>query len=340
MEYFEGLYPEYKALMTSSCTKALEIVALSLRLKDGDEVIMPSFNYVGVANSFVLAGAKIVFADIDPDTMNVSPDSIRRAIGPKTKALVIMHYAGIACEVEAILQICKENNLILIEDNAQGIHCKYKGHFLGSFGDFSCMSFDSMKNVSCGEGGVLLYKEKYHQEIINIFDVGTNKIDFEKGKASKYEWICKGSKYILSEYSAAILHPLLEESELICQLRRDKWDYLYAGICKHPNISHLLPKKVDEKAHQGHVFFIKCKDEKERDLLIQAFKKVGITAAFHFAPLHSSPYALQHNLKMEEDQYTSVESNRLLRLPIYSNVEYQDLDTILDLIEKYYSNFE
>jgi dTDP-4-amino-4,6-dideoxygalactose transaminase len=320
--------------MTSSCTKALEIIALSLGLEAGDEVIMPSFNFVGVANSFVLAGANIVFADIEPNTMNICPDSIRRAIGPKTKALLVMHYAGIACEMDAIRAICEEYNLMLIEDNAQGIHCKYKGQLLGSFGDYSCISFDTMKNISCGEGGVLLFKEKHQKKIIEIFDVGTNKKAFENGLVGKYEWVCLGSKYALSEYNAAILFPLLSISEEICNLRREKWDYLYNGFLTKPEISNLLPKKSNAGEHKGHVFFIKCKNIEERDLMIKMLKESGIVGAFHFSPLHSSPYALEHKLKIERDIHTTVESDRLLRLPIYSNIEFEELDKILDLFAK------
>lgn len=323
--YFESLYPGYKAFLTPSCTKALEIIAISLDFNNDEEVIMPSYTYVGVANAFATHNAKIVFADINEDTMNICPNSIERAISNKTKAIVIMHYAGVACEIDEIKALCEKHNIILIEDNAQGINCKYNDQLLGSFGDYSVISFDSMKNISCGEGGVLLCKEKYYSKIIEVYHNGTNRVAFENKLANKYEWTTKGSKFYMSEYNAAVLYPLLLESIQICDKRKEQWDKLYNLLENNPKTIRFLPKKIKSSFHNGHIFYIKCSDENERHLLIKHLEKSGILSIFHYTPLHNSIMAKKLNFSIENDENTTKQSNRILRLQLNYTISEEEI---------------
>lgn len=336
--HFETLYPGYKAIMTSSCTKAIEIIALSLNLGVDDEVIMPSYTYVGVANAFANQNSKIVFADIHPDTMNICPKSIERAITSKTKVLVSMHYAGVGCDMKSIQRICKQYNLIHVEDNAQGIGCKYNKQLLGSFGDFSVISFDSMKNISCNEGGVLLYKEKYENKILTTYHNGTNRVAFEKGKVSFFEWVDKGSKYYLSEYNAAILYPLLDQSNHIIEERKKKWNKLYNLLSEFPITKALIPTISSEAEHNGHIFYIKCTDNKERHHLIQYLKSEKIEAHSHYSSLHTSKYAELNNYILVDDIYTSNEAEKLLRLPMHNHLTNENIEYISEKIIHFFGN--
>jgi dTDP-4-amino-4,6-dideoxygalactose transaminase len=335
-EYFEQLYPGYKALMTPSCTKALEIIAISLDFKPGEEIIMPSFNFVGVGNAFVLHGATLVFGDIDPNTMNITAESIRNNITPNTKAVLVMHYAGVGCEMEEIVNICKRHNLVLIEDNAQGINCRHNNHLLGSFGDFSVISFDSMKNVSCSEGGLILYKEKYHSPISTTFHLGTNREDFEKGLVSHYEWVAKGSKFSMSEYNAAVLYPLLVESENICRQRREMWDYMFDLLYKEERLNSILSISIRDKQHNGHIFWIKCKDENERNDLMKFLDLNGIPANFHYTALHNSKFIKINNTITSVCPLTDFESQRILRLPIFNNLSFNEVNRIVSKLLSFY----
>lgn len=331
--YFEKLYPGYKALLLTSCTKAIELIAYSFEFQENDEVIIPSYTFVGIANSINNSGARLVFADLDVKTMNISIQSIKNSIGPNTKALVVMHYAGVACEMEEILRLCIENDIVLIEDNAQGIACKYKGKLLGGFGDFSCISFDTMKTISCGEGGVLLYKEKYHKQIIDVFNNGTNRSDFEKGNASCYEWTRKGSKYALSEYLAAILYPMLLDSETICNNRRNVWDEIYTRLESRPKLRAFLPK-IKDKEHKGHIFYLNCRNIEERDSLIKALKKKGIVSSFHYTLLHLSKYALEKNFKANGISNAINAADCLIRLPIYNQMTLIEIEYLCESLDE------
>lgn len=336
--YFETLFPGYNAFMTNSCTSAMQLIALTLDISQGDEVILPSYNFVGVANAFANFGAELKFADILPETMNVDPKSIESLITKKTKAVVVMHYAGVACELEEIRQICDEHNLYLIEDNAQGICAKYDDNkLLGSIGDFSCISFDSLKNISCGEGGLLLCKKQYFKKVVNSFENGTNKYDFYQKKVDAYEWVCKGLKFALSEYNAAILHPLLLKSEEISQNRMNKWKKYYTLLSSIEKLKHLLPISIKNQYHNAHIFYLKCNDKKERDELLHYLNNEGIAASFHYTPLHSSAYGKKMNFTIDKDRYTSVESNRLLRLPLYNELSDDKIEYIVNKVEEFYS---
>jgi dTDP-4-amino-4,6-dideoxygalactose transaminase len=335
-KYFEDLYPGYKALLTPSCTKALEVVAIALGFNNSDEIIMPSFNFVGVGNAFVLHGAVPVFADIDPDTMNIHPDSIRRSITPKTKAVLAMHYSGVGCDMEDIMDICEEHNLILIEDNAQGIHCQHNRQLLGSFADFSVISFDSMKNISCSEGGVLLYKEKYHHKITVAYHLGTNREDFENGKVSHYEWVAKGSKFYMSEYNAAVLYPLLMCSEEICKERRAIWNMLFDLFYEEELLRKLLPLKIRDKEHNGHIFWIKCENKNERHELIKFLSSKNISSFFHYTPLHLSNFFLSCQKHSYGQLNTPSESENILRLPIYNKLSSENVKSILASVLSFY----
>jgi len=312
----------------------MELISLSLNIQESDELIMPSYNFVGVANSFANLGARLVFADIDPHTMNIDSDSIARAVTDKTRAVVVMHYGGVSCNMTKIVEICQDKNLVLIEDNAQGFLCSLEDRYLGSFGDFSVISFGKMKNISCGEGGVLLYKEERHEQIIDVFYNGTNRSDFERGIVKKYEWTGKGSKFDLGEFAAAVLFPLLENGVSICAERRCKWDYLYKLLLQQEETSSLVPRGLDIFKHQGHVFYIKCKDEKHREYLINGLAERGIASAFHFSPIHASPYAQAKGYVVENDYNTILESNKILRLPIYNAITFKNLDYISEVLFK------
>ena len=316
VRFFEERFPNFKALLTSSCTSAMELIALSMGFGKGDEVIMPSFGFVGVANAFANTGASPVFVDIIPSTMNIDPESIVRSITPATRAVVIVHYAGVACATDTIRKICDDHGLLLIEDSAQGIGCSDKGKPMGSMGDFSCISFDSLKNISCGEGGLLLCKEYHWPKVLMAFNNGTNREAFERKQTNCYEWVAAGSKFEMSEFSAAILHPLLINSESILWQRRQLWQRLYDSLLIAGVPESLLPTSIANKPHNGHLFYIKCSGKREE--LIEYLQSKGIPSAFHYSPLHSSTRAKKEGWKMDCDTHTTIESGRLLRLPIHN----------------------
>jgi dTDP-4-amino-4,6-dideoxygalactose transaminase len=337
-EYFEKMYQGYKALMTPSCSKALEIIAITLDFKNGDEIIMPSYNFSAVGSVFALHGATPIFSDIDPETMNISVESIKNNITKNTKAILVMHYAGIGCEMDKIINICKKNNIVLIEDNAQGICCSINGKLLGSFGDFSTISFDSMKNISCNEGGVLLYKDKYYSKISNIYHFGTNREDFEKGIVKQYEWVSKGSKFYISEFNSAILYPLLLLSNIICLERRESWNYMFDLFYEDNHLKQLLPLNSRYKEHNGHIFYIKCKNYYERSRLIDFLKLKGIICMSHYTPMHTSIFVKQNFISDHKSKiiFTKNESEKILRLPIYTSITKKEIEFIKYTIKKFY----
>jgi len=328
ISYFERIYPEYRALLTPSCTRSMELIALSLEICHGDEVIMPSYCYVGVANAFANMGATLVFADVLKGNMNIDPDSIERCITSKTRAVIIMHYSGVACNTKRIRQICDDHGVILIEDAAQAIGCSDNTVPLGSLGDFTCISFDPLKNISCGEGGLLLCKKQYWQKVLSAFDNGTNRHAFELGKIETYEWVGFGSKFEMSEYTAAILYPLLHESDNVMAVRISIWRALYDKLVSIGFSDETLPTSFDISPHNGHLFYIKCANTNVRIKLIKHMKNAGIACASHFSPLHSSPRARAQRWVMDQDIHTTVESTRLLRLPMHNYLTNDDLEHI------------
>lgn len=333
-KYFEECYTDYEAVLVPSCTKAIELLAMSLNFSHGDEVIMSPFNFVGIANALINQGVTLVFADINIETMNICPKSVAKILTSKTKAILVMHYAGKSCKMEEIERVCYENNLILIEDNAQGIHCRDSQlKLLGSFGDFSTISFDSMKNISCGEGGVLLFKKGYKPKVSVCYNNGTNKADFLKKKLPYYEWIGRGSKYYISEYNAAILYPLLLKSEEICNERLNKWKTFY-GILKEINeIDTFLPHHMESSLHNGHVFYLNIADSKTALSLKKHLMDKGIEALFHYAPLNLSTKAKELKIK---DYTTSNFTYRILRLPFHSYITTEEMNYMAKEIKQFF----
>lgn len=334
----EELTGTKKALITTSGTSALEMSALLAEIEPGDEVIMPSYTFVSTANAFVLRGAKIVFVDIRPDTMNIDEKLIESAITPKTKAIVPVHYAGVACEMDTICDIAKKYNLIVIEDAAQGVMSYYKGKALGSIGDFGCYSFHETKNYSMGEGGALLINCDNAVERAEIIrEKGTNRTKFFRGQVDKYTWVDLGSSYLQSELNCAYLYAQIENPDIINESRIKAWNKYYELLKPLENEGYItLPVIPQGCVHNAHMFYIKVKDLAERTKLIAFLKEKAVNAVFHYIPLHTSPAGKQFGVFSGEDKYTTKESERLLRLPMYYNIEEQDVIYIAEKVREFY----
>ena len=327
-----------KALLTTSCTHALEMAALLCRIQPNDEIIMPSYTFVSTANAFVLRGAKIVFVDIRPDTMNIDETKIEGAITDKTKAIAPVHYAGVSCEMNKIMEIAKKYNLYVIEDTAQGIMASYHGKALGTFGDFGCYSFHETKNYSMGEGGALLIDdEKFIDEAEIIREKGTNRSQFWRGKVDKYRWIDFGSSYLPSELNAAYLFAQLEHAQEIYDDRMKTWNRYHAGLQDLKEDGKIeLPVVPEGCVHNAHMYYIKVKDIDERQRMIKYLKEKDIETVFHYIPLHSAPAGLKWGRFHGEDQYTTRESERLLRLPMFYKLPPDDVDRVVYAIKEFY----
>ena len=327
-----------KALLTTSCTHATELAALLADVKAGDEVIMPSYTFVSTADAFVLRGAVPVFVDIRPDTMNIDEKKIEAAITDKTVGIVPVHYAGVACEMDTIMDIAKRHNLWVIEDAAQGIMSTYKGKALGTFGEFGCFSFHETKNYSMGEGGALLIRdEKYIEDAEIIREKGTNRSKFYRGQIDKYTWVNKGSSYLPSDMNAAYLWAQLEMAEEMNDARLAVWNRYYAELRLLAEEGKIeLPTVPADCEHNAHMFYIKTKDIEERTRLIDYLKENGILSVFHYIPLHSAPAGLKFGRFHEEDEYTTKESERLLRLPLYYGLKDEEVDYICSKVKEFY----
>lgn len=327
-----------KALLTTSCTHALEMAALLCRIQPGDEIIMPSYTFVSTANAFVLRGAKIVFVDIRPDTMNLDENLIEAAVTEKTKAIATVHYAGISCEMDKIREIARKYNLFIVEDAAQGVKASYKGQALGAIGDFGCFSFHETKNYSMGEGGALLINdEKYIDEAEIIREKGTNRSQFWRGKVDKYRWVDIGSSYLPSELNAAYLFAQLENDKAIFDNRMNSWNHYYNGLGDLAADGLIdLPAVPEGCSHNAHMFYIKVKDIEERTELIRFLKARDIETVFHYIPLHSAPAGMKWGRFNGEDKYTTRESERLLRLPMYYKLLPEDIDAVISGIKDFY----
>lgn len=327
-----------RALLTTSCTHATEMAALLCNIAPGDEVIMPAYTFVSTADAFVLRGATVVFVDIRPDTMNMDEKSIEAAITEKTKAIVPVHYAGVACDMDAIMEIAKRYNLAVIEDAAQGIMSTYKGKALGTIGDYGCFSFHETKNYSMGEGGALLIgKPEMIEEAEIIREKGTNRSKFFRGQIDKYTWVNAGSSYLPSELNAAYLWAQLEKAEEIYEDRMHTWDCYYDRLKvleEEGNIE--LPYVPEHCKHNAHMFYIKAKDIEERTALIDFLKSKGILAVFHYIPLHTAPAGMKYGRFHGEDRYTTKESERLLRLPLYYGLEEGKVEYICEMVKEFY----
>ena len=327
-----------KALLTTSGTQALEMAALLSDIQPGDEVILPSYTFVSTANAFVLRGAKLVFVDIRPDTMNIDEKLIEDAITDKTRAIVPVHYAGVGCEMDTIIDIAKRHNLVVVEDAAQGVNAFYKGRALGSIGDYGCFSFHETKNYSMGEGGAILINRPEQIEDAEIIrEKGTDRSRFFRGQVDKYTWVNIGSSFLPSDINAAYLMAQLEMADEINENRLQSWTRYNEGLQDLAQEGVIeLPYIPEECAHNAHMFYIKTKDMEERKALISYLKERDIAAVFHYVPLHSAPAGLRFGRFHGEDRYTTKESERLLRLPMYYNLSESDQQKVIDAVHGFY----
>lgn len=327
-----------KVLLTTSCTHATEMAALLTNIKPGDEIIMPSYTFVSTADAFVLRGGIPVFVDVRPDTMNIDEKLIEAAVTKKTKAIVPVHYAGVSCEMDSIMDIARRRNLIVIEDAAQGVMSTYKGKALGTIGDYGCYSFHETKNYSMGEGGALLIKNPDMIEEAEIIrEKGTNRSKFFRGQIDKYTWVNYGSSYLPSELNAAYLWAELEYADRINNDRLKSWNRYNEALEDLAALERIeLPYVPAECTHNAHMFYIKTKDIEERSKLIKYLKEKDVYAVFHYIPLHSAPAGRRFGRFYGQDKFTTKESERLLRLPIYYGMLEKDQDYIIDLIHEFY----
>ena len=327
-----------KVLLTTACSTALDMSAMLADIKPGDEVILPSFTFVSTANAFVLRGASLVFVDIRPDTQNIDEKVIEDAITDKTKAIVPVHYAGVGCEMDAILDIARRHGLLVIEDAAQGVMSEYKGKALGSIGDYGCYSFHETKNYSMGEGGALLIRDRDAVDKAEIIrEKGTDRSKFLRGQIDKYTWVEMGSSYLPSELNAAYLMAQLERADEINQNRLDSWNRYYEGLSGLAADGRIeLPVIPENCKHNAHMFYVKAADIEERDALIRYLKENGVQAVFHYVPLHSSPAGRRFGRFHGEDRYTTNTFERLLRLPMYYGLKEEDTDHVCSVIRKFY----
>ena len=327
-----------RVLLTTSCTHATELAAILTDIKPGDEVIMPSYTFVSTADAFVLRGAKAVFVDIRPDTMNIDETLIEDAITEKTRAIVPVHYAGVSCEMDTICDIAKRHNLYVIEDAAQGVMATYKSRPLGTIGDYGCYSFHETKNLSMGEGGALLIKDKANilrAEIVR--EKGTNRSQFFRGEIDKYTWMDAGSSYLPSELNAAYLWAQLEDAQKIYDDRMRSWNLYYEQLKPLADEGRIeLPVIPEGCVHNAHMFYIKTRDLKERTDLIFYLKGKQINSVFHYIPLHSSPAGKRRGVFHGEDKYTTRESERLLRLPMYYGLGKENIECVTESIKNFY----
>ena len=328
-----------KAMLTTSCTHALEMTAMLCDIKEGDEVIMPSYTFCSTADAFVMRGATIVFVDIRPDTMNIDENLIEDAITDRTKVIVPVHYAGVACEMDKILDIAKAHNLKVVEDAAQGVCASYKGKALGSIGDFGCFSFHETKNYCMGEGGAILLRDPDQIELAEIIrEKGTNRSKFFRGQIDKYTWVDKGSSYLPSELNSAYLWAQLEVADEILKDRMGKWNQYYEILSNSESLKERfeLPYIPNECQHNAHMFYIKVKDLEERSKLISYLRGRNVNAVFHYVPLHTADAGQKFGRFNGEDKYTTKESERLLRLPLHYNLRKDEIDYICSAIEDFF----
>ncbi|MCI9276854.1 MAG: dTDP-4-amino-4,6-dideoxygalactose transaminase [Lachnospiraceae bacterium] len=338
-EWLEKKTGTAKCLLTTSCTHATELAALLLPdIGPGDEVIMPAFTFVSTADAFVLRGATPVFVDIRPDTMNIDEKLIEDAVTDRTKAIVPVHYAGVSCEMDAIMEIAGRHGLAVVEDAAQGIMSTYKSKALGTIGDFGCFSFHETKNYSMGEGGALLIRDpKDVEEAEIIREKGTNRSKYYRGQVDKYTWINYGSSYLPSDMNAAYLYAQLEIAEEINNARLSIWRQYYENLKPLAEENRIqLPTVPEGCVHNGHMFYIKTADIEERTKLIDYLKENGIHAVFHYIPLHTAPAGRKFGRFHGEDRHTTRESERLLRLPMYYGLSEDEVEYICSHVRKFY----
>lgn len=324
-----------KALLTTSCTHALEMAALLLNIQADDEVIMPSYTFVSTANAFALRGAKIIFVDIRPDTMNIDETKIEAAITNKTRAIIPVHYAGVSCEMDTIMELAEKYGIFVVEDAAQGIMSTYKGKVLGSIGHLGTYSFHETKNFISGEGGALLINDERfieHAEIIR--EKGTNRSKFIRGQVDKYTWQDIGSSYLPSELNAAFLFAQLENTQDVLIKRQCLWNIYYENL---KNIKEIeLPCIPEQITHNGHLFYLKLKNIEERSKFISYLSSCNVNSVFHYIPLHSSPAGKKYGEFKGDDIYTTCESEKLVRLPLFYSMTREQIYWIIDKIKMYF----
>ena len=327
-----------KALLTTSCTHATELAAILCDIKPGDEVIMPSYTFVSTADAFVLRGAKVVFVDIRPDTMNIDEKLIENAITDKTVAIVPVHYAGVSCEMDTIMEIAEKYNLKVVEDAAQGVMSKYKGKSLGTIGDYGCYSFHETNNYSMGEGGAILIRDAKDSDRAEIVrEKGTDRSRFLRGQVDKYTWVAAGSSYLPSDLNAAYLYAQLEVAQQVFDDRMNSWNK-YNEAFKYLKDKGVIetPFVPEECEHNAHMYYIKLDNIEERTKFINYMKENDILTVFHYIPLHSAPAGREYGVFAGEDKYTTKESERIVRLPLYYNMG----ETVDEVISKVYKYFE
>lgn len=337
-EWIEKKTGTAKCLLTTSCTHATEMAALLARIEPGDEVIMPAYTFVSTADAFVLRGARVVFVDIRPDTMNLDETLLEAAITERTKAIVPVHYAGVACEMDTIMDIAKKHALLVIEDAAQGMMSTYRGRALGTIGDYGCYSFHETKNYSMGEGGALLIRDGANVEQAEVIrEKGTNRSKYYRGQIDKYTWVDYGSSYLPSDMNAAYLYAQLEIAQQINAARLSCWNRYQENLQSLAQEKRIdLPFVPKECEHNAHMFYIKTKDIEERTQFIAHMKDNGIMAVFHYIPLHTAPAGRKFGRFVGEDRYTTKESERLVRLPMYYGLTIEQVDQICDAVKAFY----
>ena len=324
-------------MLTTSCTHALEMAAYLTEIQPGDEVIMPSYTFVSTADAFVLRGAKIVFVDIRPDTMNINEKLIEQAVTERTRVIVPVHYAGVACEMDTIMDIARRHNLKVVEDAAQGVDAYYKGKALGTIGDFGCYSFHETKNYTMGEGGAVLFNEDIYQEKAEILrEKGTDRSKFFRGQVDKYRWMDYGSSYLPSELNAAYLYAQLEEHQKISDKRMEIYNFYNRNLKFLADEGKIQQPYVPEECtHNAHMYYIKVHDMDVRTRLIKYLRQKDISCVFHYVPLHSAPAGQKFGRFSGEDVYTTKESERLMRLPMYYNLDMEDAMRVVDAIASF-----
>lgn len=337
-EWMEKRFHAHKVLLTTSGTTALDMASLLCDLKPGDEVILPSFTFSSSATAFAIYGAKLVFVDVRPDTMNIDETKIEAAITDRTRVILAMHYAGVACEMDAIMEIARRHNLLVVEDAAQGVMSTYKGKALGTIGDFGCYSFHETKNYSMGEGGAVLVNNPAYVERAEILrEKGTNRSKFYRGQVDKYTWVDIGDSFLPSELNAAYLWAQLEMADEINNDRLASWHRYWDAFQDLAAAGRVtLPTIPADCVHNAHMFYIKCKDLAERTALISFLKERDILAVFHYVPLHSAPAGQRFGRFHGEDKYTTAESDRLVRLPLYYKLTIEDQDCVIKAVRDFY----
>lgn len=338
-QWMEKRFNAKKVMLTTSGSSALDMAALLCDIKPGDEVILPSFTFSSTANSFVLAGAKLVFVDIRPDTMNIDENKIENAITDKTKVIVPVHYAGVSCEMDTIMNIASKYGLKVVEDAAQGVMSSYKGKALGTIGDLGCYSFHETKNYSMGEGGaIVINKDEYIEKAEILREKGTNRSKFWRGQVDKYTWVDFGDSYLPSELNAAYLYAQLENADRINNDRLYTWNIYNEAFSELSSLGKFkIPTIPEGCIHNAHMYYLKCKSLEERSELISFLKRNDILAVFHYVPLHSSPAGSKFGRFSGIDEYTTKESDKLVRLPMYYGMTDFDRNKVIDNVKRFYN---